>query len=86
MKATDLPGLHYTLGLAKRDLSLTLLMLRLRSFKTQGRRDFLKSSKLCHVGIHWKALSEYRYSQMSIMCQGFSYFSGLFCIILQLLN
>ena len=41
------------------ETSLTLPMLRLLSSKAQERKDFFKSSKPCHVGIHWKALAEY---------------------------
>ena len=53
---------------------LTLPMLRLLSFKAQGCKDFWKSLKPCHVGIHWKALSEY--SQMSTYVPRFPSFSG----------
>ena len=35
----------------------------------QGRKDFRKPSKPCHVGIHWIALTEY--SQMSTHVPGF---------------
>ena len=38
--------------------TLAILMLRLLSSKAQGCKDFRKSSKPCHVGIHWKALEE----------------------------
>ena len=54
---------------------------RLFSSKTQGCKDFWKSSKPCHVGIHWKALIAC--SQMSTHVPGFqSFFSffALFCI------
>ena len=37
---------------------LTLPMLRLLSSKAQGRKDFWKSPKPCHVGIHRIALAE----------------------------
>ena len=37
--------------------SLTPRMLRLLSSKARGSKDFLKPSKPCHVGIHWKALA-----------------------------
>ena len=52
---------------------LTLPMLRLLSSKPQGCKDFWKSSKPCHVGIHLKALAEY--FQMSIHLPGFQSFS-----------
>ena len=42
---------------------LTLLILGLLSSKAQRCKDIRKSSKPCHVGIHWTALAEY--SQMS---------------------
>ena len=41
---------------------------------------FSKSSKPCHVGIHWIALAEY--SKMSTQVPGFQSFFRLFCIIL----
>ena len=44
--------------------------------KAQGRKDFCKPSKPCHVGIHWKALAEY--SQMSTLVPGFLSFSRFF--------
>ena len=40
---------------------LTLPMLRLLSSKAQERYDFWKTSKSCHVVIHWIALTEYPY-------------------------
>ena len=40
--------------------------------QAQGSKHFSKSSKPCHVGIHWIALAEYYL--MSTMCQGFSNF------------
>ena len=52
---------------------LTLPMLRLLSSKAQGCKDFWKSPKPCHVGIHWKACIEY--SQMSTHLPGFQSFS-----------
>ena len=55
-------------------------MLRLLSSKAQGRKDFWKPSKPCHVGIHWIALAEY--SQMSTHVPGFQSFFIFFCIIL----
>ena len=60
---------------------LTLPMLRLLSSKTQGRKDFWKSSKPCLVGINWIALAIY--SLMSTYVPGFSHFSlffSSFCI------
>ena len=42
---------------------LTLPMMRLLLPKAQGCKDFLKPSKPCLVGTHWKALAEH--SQMS---------------------
>ena len=47
-------------------------MLRLLSSKEQGRKDFWKSSKPCHVGIHLIALAEY--SQRSTNVPGFQSF------------
>ena len=38
---------------------LTLPMLRLLSPKEKARKDFQKSSKPCHVGIHWIALADW---------------------------
>ena len=55
---------------------LTLPMLRLLSSKAQERKDSWKSSKPCHVGIHWKALAEF--SQMSTHLPGFRSFSRFF--------
>ena len=49
-------------------------MLRLLSSKARGCKDFCKPTKPCHVGIHWKALTEY--SQRSNNLSGFSHFSG----------
>ena len=51
---------------------LTLLMLRLRSSKSQGHRDFWKPCKLCCGAIHWIALTEY--FQMSTHLPGFQPF------------
>ena len=65
-------------GLVLRDIDLTLTMLRLLSSKTQG---FFKSSKPCHVGIHWIAIVEfsqkieYPFARVSVLYQ-------LFCIVL----
>ena len=55
---------------------LTLPMLRLLSSKAQGCKDFPKTSKPCHVGIHWIALAEY--SQMSTHVPGFQSFFKIF--------
>ena len=55
---------------------LTLPMLRLLSSKAQGRKDFWKTSKPCHVGIHWIDLVEY--SQMSTHLRGFQSFKKIF--------
>ena len=43
-------------------------MLRLLSAEAQGCNDLRKSSKPCHVGIHWIAFAEY--SQMSAHVPG----------------
>ena len=51
---------------------LTLPMPRLISSKAQGRKDFRKPSKPCHVGNHWIALTEY--SQMNNHMPGFQSF------------
>ena len=48
---------------------LALPMLRLLSSKTPGHKDFQKTSKPCHIGVHWIALIEH--SQMSTHMQGF---------------
>ena len=53
-------------------LTLTLLMLRLLSSNTQEHKDFGKTPKPSHVGIHWIALAEY--SQMRTHVQGFQSF------------
>ena len=53
--------------------AISLSMLRLLSSKAQDLKNFFyKSSKSCHVGIHWKALSEC--SQMSTHLPGFRSF------------
>ena len=57
-------------------LWLTLPMLRLFSSIAQGCKYFGKSSKPCHVGIHWKVLAEY--SQMSTHLPGFQPFFRIF--------
>ena len=57
-----------------RSFTLTLSMLRLLSSKAQGRKDFQKRSKPCHVGIHPIALAEY--SQMSTHLTGIQSFLG----------
>ena len=54
---------------------LTLPMLRLLSSKGQRREVFWKPSKPCHVGIHWKAVTEY--SQMSTHSPEFQSFFQL---------
>ena len=61
-------------------LALTLPMLRLLLSKAQERKDFQKTSKPCHVGVHWKALAEY--PQMSTHVTGFRPFFRVFCIIM----
>ena len=43
--------------------------MRLLSSEAQQRKDFRKSSKPCHVGIHWIVLAEYY--QMSTNMPGF---------------
>ena len=53
---------------------LTRLTPRFLKCKAQGRKDFWKTFKPSHVGIHWIALTEY--SKMSTHFQGFSHFSG----------
>ena len=58
----------------------TLLMLRLLSSRAHWRKFFGKASKPCHVGIHWKALTEC--SQMSTHISGFQLFFRFFFIIL----
>ena len=55
---------------------LTLPMLWLLSSKLQGCKDFWKSSKPCHVGIHWIALNEY--PRMRTHVPGFQSFSEFF--------
>ena len=55
---------------------LTLPMLRLPSYKKQGRKDVWKPSKPCHVGIYWIALTGY--SQMNTHVPGFQSFPRLF--------
>ena len=46
-------------------------------FQVQGSQTFEKSSKPCHVGIHWIDLAEY--SQMSTHVPGFqSFLTGFF--------
>ena len=56
--------------------SLTLTMLRLPLSKTQGCKDFWKTSKPCRAGIHRIALAEY--SQMSTHVPGFRSFFRFF--------
>ena len=54
-------------------LPLTLQMLGLLTSKAQECKDFWKSIKTCHVGIHWIAHAEN--SQMSTHVPGFQSFS-----------
>ena len=51
-------------------------MLRLLSSKGQGRKDFGKPFKPCHLGIHWKAPAEF--SKMSNHMPGFQSFYRFF--------
>ena len=67
---------HSCLESFKPFLASTLPMLRLLSSKVQGPKAFWKSSKPCHVGIHWIALSEY--SQISTHVPGFQSFFRYF--------
>ena len=60
-------------------IALTLPMLRLLLSKTQEHQHFEKTSKPCHVGIHWVALTEY--SQMSTHMPGFQSFFRFFASI-----
>ena len=55
---------------------LTLPMMRLLLSKTHKCKDFWKPSEPCHVGIHWKALTEY--FQMSTHLPGFQSFFRFF--------
>ena len=49
--------------------------------KAHGHKDFWEPSKPCHVGTHWKVLSEY--SQMRTNVPVFqSFFLKFFCILL----
>ena len=57
-------------------ICLTLSMLKLVSSKGQGGKYFWKPSTPCHVGIHWKAVTEH--SQMSTNLPGFQSFSSFF--------
>ena len=50
-------------------------MLRLLSSKEQGCKDFWKSSKPFHVGIHWIFIPRVLFRWVP-MCQGFNYFQG----------
>ena len=50
-----------------------LAMVWILSSRAQGCKDFLKTSKPCHAGIHWLALAEY--SLMSTHMPGFHSFS-----------
>ena len=69
-------GKSYPISTTMRGFRWTLPILRLLSSKVQGRKDFWKPSKPCHVGIHWKALAEC--SQMSTHLPGFQSFLRLF--------
>ena len=51
-------------------------MLRLLLSKVQGHKDFQKPSKPCHVGINWKALTEY--TQISTHMSGLHSFLRFF--------
>ena len=62
--------------LHNRKYLLTLPMLRLLLSKAQGCKDFWKSSKPCHVGIHWIAFTEY--FQTSTHLPGFQSFFRIF--------
>ena len=55
---------------------LTVPMLRLLSSKSRRCKNYWKTSKLCHVGIHWKALAEF--SLMSTHLPGFQSFFRIF--------
>ena len=71
------PGIFQGLSLF---IWLSLSMLRLLLSEAQELKNLWKSSKPCHLGIHWKALIAY--SQMSTHLPGFrSFFSffTLFC-------
>ena len=57
-------------------MTLTLSMLRILSYKAQGWKVFWKPSRSCHVGIHWKAFTEY--SHMSTHVAGFQSFFRIF--------
>ena len=48
-----------TSQLTNHTIVLTLPVLRHFLTKDKGYTDFWKTSKPCHVGIHWKALAEY---------------------------
>ena len=52
---------------------LTLPMLRLLSSRAKRRKDFWKTLKPCHVGIHWMTLSLRTFRWVPI-CQGFNVF------------
>ena len=60
-------------------LVLTLQMLRVLLPKAQGCKYFWKTSKPCHVGIHWIAIAECTHRWV-LMWQEFSHFQ-VFCII-----
>ena len=66
---------HFNLSSKTKIGFLTLRMLRLLSSITHGYKDFWKTSKTCHVGFHWIALTEY--SQVSTHVPGFQSFLRL---------
>ena len=55
---------------------IALSMLRLLLSNAPGCRNVRSPSKPCHVGIHWKALTDY--SQMITHLPGFQSFSSFF--------
>ena len=55
---------------------LTIPMQRRLLSNAQGFKDFWKTSKPCHVGIHWIALTEY--SHMNTHLPGFQSFFSIF--------
>ena len=47
-----------------------LSMLRLHLSEVRDQKNLWKQTKPCHIGIHWKALSdEYQYDRISVMFQ-----------------
>ena len=59
-----------------RNVHCYLTLPRLLSSKAQGCKDFCKTSKPCHAGIHSKALAEY--SQINTHVPGFQSFFRFF--------